>query len=59
MTELRSGNAQAAADRFSEALFLYPRLTPALNGLAQALDQLGKKDRAADVRALLNSNQPR
>jgi len=59
MTELRSGNAQAAADRFSEALFLYPRLTPALNGLAQALDQLGKKDRAADVRALLNSNQQR
>jgi len=57
--ELKSGHAQAAADRFSEALFLYPRLAPALDGLAQALDQLGKKDRAVDVRALLSSTQHR
>ena len=53
MLELRSGHAQAAADRFSETLFLYPKLTPALDGLAQALDQLGRKDRAADVRKLM------
>jgi len=32
---------------------LYPRLTPALDGLAQALDQLGRKDRAAEVRQLM------
>jgi predicted Zn-dependent protease len=51
--ELKSGHPQAAADRFSEALFLYPRVAPALDGLAQALDQLGKKDRAAEVRELI------
>jgi len=42
LTELRSGHADAAENRFSEALYLYPTLTPARDGLAQAREQLGK-----------------
>jgi len=53
MTELRSANAPAAAERFSEALFLYPTLAPALDGLAQAFEQQGQTRRAAAVRALI------
>jgi spermidine synthase len=49
-TELRSGHPSAAARRFSEALFLYPTLKPALDGLAQALDQQGDAKRAEAVR---------
>jgi len=36
LTELRAGNPAAAEKRFSEALFLYPTLTPASDGLRQA-----------------------
>ena len=35
-TELRGGRPGAAEKRFSEALFVYPTLAPALNGLAEA-----------------------
>jgi spermidine synthase len=52
MTELRSADAPAAAERFSEALFLYPTLGPALDGLAQALEQQGQTRRAATIRAV-------
>ena len=54
-TELRSGHPSAAAKRFSEALFLYPTLKPALDGLAQALDQQGDGKRAAQIRAVAGS----
>ena len=54
-TELRSGHPSAAAERFSEALFLYPTLKPALDGLAQALDQQGDAKRAAEIRAVAGS----
>jgi tetratricopeptide (TPR) repeat protein len=53
MTELRSGNAPAAEERFAEALFLYPTLSPALEGMAQALEQQGKVRRAAAVRRVV------
>ena len=53
MTELRSGDAPAAAERFSQALFLYPTLAPALDGMAQALERQGQARRAAAVRALI------
>ena len=36
LSELRAGNPVAAEKRFSEALFLYPTLTAARDGLAQA-----------------------
>jgi spermidine synthase len=36
LSELRAGNPVAAQKRFSEALFLYPALTAARDGLAQA-----------------------
>jgi tetratricopeptide (TPR) repeat protein len=51
-TELRSGHPDAAEKRFAEALFLYPTLKPALDGLSQALEQQGKKARAARIRAI-------
>jgi tetratricopeptide (TPR) repeat protein len=51
--ELRSGNPSAAADRFAEALFLQPTLAPALDGLAQALEQLGDTGRASSIRRLI------
>ena len=54
-TELRSGHPAAAAERFSEALFLYPTLKPALDGLAQALDQQGDAKRATQIRAVAGS----
>ena len=54
LIELKSGNAPAAEERFSEALFLYPTLAPALDGLAQSLEQQGQAGRAASVRALMN-----
>ena len=50
-TELRAGRPDAAEKRFSEALFLYPKLSPALNGLAQALEAQGDTTRAAALRA--------
>ena len=50
--KLRSANAPAAAERFSEALFLYERCAPALDGLAQALEQQGQTRRAAAIRAV-------
>jgi spermidine synthase len=43
LVELRIGNARTAADRFSEALFLQPRLAPALEGLAQARNVRGRQ----------------
>jgi hypothetical protein len=51
MTELRAANAPAAAERFSEALFLYPTLAPALDGLAKAFELQGQSRRAAAIRA--------
>jgi len=52
LTELRAGRPDAAGKRFSEALFLYPRLAPALDALAQALDAQGERKRAAEIRAV-------
>jgi Flp pilus assembly protein TadD len=57
MTELRSGNAPGAAERFSQALFLYPTLASALEGMAQALERQGQARRAAAVRALIKTRQ--
>ncbi len=48
---LRSGNAGAAVQHFSEALFLSPALRPGLDGLAEALDRQGHTARAAGIRA--------
>ncbi|HEY3162653.1 MAG TPA: hypothetical protein VGJ78_27040 [Vicinamibacterales bacterium] len=50
LTELRAGRPYAAEKRFSEALFLYPKLAPALDGLARALEAQGKTSRAAAIR---------
>jgi spermidine synthase len=50
-TELRAGRPDAAEKRFSEALFLYPKLAPALDGLARALEAQGDTTRAAALRA--------
>jgi spermidine synthase len=51
LTELRAGRPDAAEKRFSEALFLYPTLAPALDALAQALQAQGNTKRAAALRA--------
>ena len=48
---LRSGDAGAAVQHFSDALFLSPVLRPALDGLAEALDRQGSTARAAGIRA--------
>jgi predicted Zn-dependent protease len=53
VVELRAGNPAAAAERFSDALFVQPTLAPALDGLAQALEQQGNTRRAAAIRALM------
>ena len=50
--ELKAGNSPAAERRFSEALFVYPTLAPALNGLAEALEKQGKTERASAIRAI-------
>ncbi|MGH9254281.1 MAG: tetratricopeptide repeat protein [Vicinamibacterales bacterium] len=52
---LRSGDAAAAPDRFSEALFLSPTLPAALNGLADALDRQGDRARAGEIRRRVSS----
>ena len=59
-TELKAGNAVVAEKRFSEALFVYPKLAPALDGLAQALEKQGKTTRAAAIRSLVtkSSSEP-
>jgi tetratricopeptide (TPR) repeat protein len=49
--ELDSVNPQRAAALFTEALFLDPRSTAALNGLADALSRMGRGERAAELRA--------
>ena len=51
-TELKAGRPDVAEKRFSEALFLLPTLAPALDGLAQALEQQGKTSRASAVRGI-------
>ena len=51
-TELQAGNAPAAEKRFSEALYLYPKLAPALNGLAEAWEKQGNPKRASAIRAI-------
>jgi Flp pilus assembly protein TadD len=51
-TELKAGRADVAEKRFSEALFLSPTLGPALDGLAEALDEMGNTRRASAVRAI-------
>jgi Flp pilus assembly protein TadD len=48
---LRSNDAVLASERFSEALFLSPTLSGALDGLAEAYDRQGNRARAAEVRA--------
>jgi spermidine synthase len=53
LVELRVDNPRAAADRFSEALFLQPTLAPAIEGLAQAYERLGDARRAAALRRVL------
>jgi spermidine synthase len=54
-TELKAGRPEAAQKRFSQALFLSPTLAPALDGLAQALEQQGKTSRASAVRGVRQS----
>jgi spermidine synthase len=49
-TELKAGRPAIAEKHFSEALFLSPRLAPALDGLAQALERQGKSASARRVR---------
>jgi predicted Zn-dependent protease len=51
--ELRAAQPAAAVDRFAEVLSLQPRLVPALEGLAQAYDQLGETRRAEAIRRLV------
>jgi spermidine synthase len=48
---LRAGDADAAVQHFSDALFLSPTLRPALDGLADALERQGRAGRAAEIRA--------
>jgi spermidine synthase len=56
-TELKAGRPDVAEKRFSEALFLSPTLAPALDGLAQALEQQGKTSRASAVRAIRQAGE--
>jgi spermidine synthase len=49
--ELDTFNPQRAAALFTEALFLDPRSTAAMNGLADALSRMGRTERAAELRA--------
>ncbi len=53
--ELDSRNAGRAAELYSEALVLNPRLAAAVQGLAEALTQMGRADRAAELRTLAGS----
>ena len=53
--ELDSMNAPRAAELYSEALVLNPRLPAALQGLAEALTRMGRADRAAELRTLAGS----
>jgi spermidine synthase len=53
--ELDSRNARRAAELYSEALVLNPRLAAAVQGLAEALTQMGRADRAAELRTLAGS----
>jgi spermidine synthase len=53
--ELDSMNARRAAELFSEALVLNPRLPAAVQGLADALTRMGRADRAAELRTLAGS----
>ncbi len=53
--ELDSLNARRAAELYSEALVLNPRLPAAVQGLAEALTQMGRADRAAELRTLAGS----
>jgi spermidine synthase len=48
---LRSNDPVLAAERFSEALFLSPTHSGALDGLAEAYDKQGNRARAAALRA--------
>ena len=48
---LRANDPVLASERFSEALFLSPTHSGALDGLAEAYDRQGNRARAADVRA--------
>jgi len=49
--ELETFNPRRAAALFTEALFLDPHSSAALNGLADAMSHLGQSDRAASLRA--------
>lgn len=53
--ELDSLNTRRAAELYSEALVLSPRLPAAVQGLAEALTQMGRPDRAAELRTLAGS----
>ncbi len=48
---LRANDPVLASERFSEALFLSPTHSGALDGLAEAYDKQGNRARAAEVRA--------
>jgi spermidine synthase len=51
MVALRASDPVLASERFSEALFLSPTHAGALDGLAEAYDRQGNRDRAVEVRA--------
>lgn len=53
--ELEGLNARRAAELYSEALVLNPRLPAAVQGLAEALTQMGRPDRAAELRTIAGS----
>jgi spermidine synthase len=51
MYELQAGNPASAAEYFAEALAIDPQSQAAREGLAEALDRQGERDRAARLRA--------
>jgi Flp pilus assembly protein TadD len=53
---LRSNDPVLASERFSEALFLSPTHSGALEGLAEAYDRQGNRARAAEVRARISAH---
>jgi spermidine synthase len=52
---LRSNDPILASERFSEALFLSPTHSGALDGLAEAYERQGNRARAAEIRARMSA----